>query len=144
MAANFCSRWLEENERENKLCKKSSPIGGGDENSDSENQDGDSNNVPVAQHPNEVIYENNEFRLVVRNSPVKRATKFKLEDHQFTLLVVPKTTRTSPPLVEILQFLEEGFNSILQEVKQFFNPNEHRIAYLTLYQDPMVYWDKLT
>ena len=134
MAANFCARWLEDNKNENSRLKRSQ-IGG--DQSDSES---DQEPEPLAQwqDPNEISFENNLFRLIVRSSPVKRASKFKLEDRQFTIKVVPKTNQSDPPLMQILQFLEDGITFILQHIKVFFNSNEHRIAYLTLFQEPMV------
>ena len=136
MAANFCSRWLQQNKNENDCLPRSKKTQVGGDDSDSENDSGET--LRHWQDPNEITFENNLFQLIVRTSPVKRAQKFKLEDRQFTLKVVPKTSQSDPPLIQILQFLEDGMNFILGQIKAFFNPSEHRIAYLTLYQEPMV------
>ena len=134
MAAQFCSKWLLKNKEENEKVRKVNlePTGEGT-NSDTEDD------VPEPTDPTKIFYENKDFWLIVQSAPVKRARKFKLEDHQFTLLITSKSSTTEPPLVEILQFLEDGFKTILSQIKKFFNPKEHRIAYLTLYQEPMVY-----
>ena len=135
MAAQFCAKWLLNNKKENDKVQKvilDKTVG---EGTSSENED----HVPEPTDPTEISYENDDFQLIVKSAPVKRARKFKLEDHQFTLLIRPKKSITEPPLVEILQFLEDGFKAILSQIKKFFNPKEHRIAYLTLYQQPMVY-----
>ena len=135
MAAKFCSKWLQNNKKENnKVLQSSTSTDISDEETSSLIGDG-----VEPTSPNEISYENNEFRLIVKTAPLRRAKKFKLEDRQFTVLVEPKTQRTDPPLLDILQFLEEGFKTILLKIKQFFDPNEHRIAYLTIYQEPMVY-----
>lgn len=88
--------------------------------------------------PDEVIYESNDLRLVVKKMSFKRQKNFKIQDMQFWLRIIPLRDQENPPLIEILDFLEEGFNFILQQIKNFFKPNEHRIGYLTLYQEPMV------
>ena len=55
----------------------------------------------------------------------------------FHLKIIPKETTASPLLLDILDFLHAGFLHILDEIKQFYNPEEHNIAYLTLHQKPM-------
>ena len=135
MAANFCSKSFQQNKEENEKVlgqqQETDITGDGDITSDTKKP----------SNPNEIIFETDAFRLIVKTAPVRRARKFQLEDRQFTLLILPKTQQKNPPLVEILKFLEEGFNAILTEIKTFFKPTEHRIAYLTLYQEPMVYRD---
>ena len=133
MAAQFCSRWLQKNKLENHQVLQE-PL---ETVTESSSLVGDGSNEPT--DPTEIVFENNEFRLIVKTAPVRRARNFKLEDRQFTFLVVPKTQRTDPPLLDILQFLEDGFNAVLTEIRKFFQPSEHRIAYLTLYQEPMVF-----
>lgn len=134
MAANFCANWLQKNKEENEELLRG-------QQTEARVGDGAAAITPSKKpsNPNEITFENNEFRLIVKTAPVKRARKFKLEDQQFTLLILPKTQRNDPPLIDILNFLEAGFNHILKEIKAFVNVNEHRIAYLTLYQEPMVY-----
>ena len=131
MASQFCSKWLTQNKTENETIfgeqtriEPTAPTQVGD-NSD-------------PKDPSEIVFENNDFKLIVRSDKIKRNHRFKIVDQQFNLLVIPKTSHNHPPLIEILDFLEAGFTFILAKIKTFINPAEHRIAYLTLYQEPMV------
>ena len=85
MAANFCSKWLQQNKEENEKVlgqqQETDITGDGDITSDTKKP----------SNPNEIIFETDAFRLIVKTAPVRRARKFQLEDRQFTLLILPKT-----------------------------------------------------
>jgi len=49
-----------------------------------------------------------------------------------------KNGQTSPLLIDILDALQEGFNHILNNLRAFYNPQDHNIAYLTFFQEPMI------
>ena len=135
MAAQFFSQWLTQNKTENEATfgqvktvptapiLPSDQVGGNSE----------------PKHPSEIVFENDHFKLIVKSDNIKRNHRFKIVDQQFNLLIISKTSHKHPPLIEILDFLEAGFSFILQKIKNFVNPDEHRIAYLTLYQEPLVY-----
>ena len=128
MAAQFCSAWLTQNRTENEATFGNITV---DPNV---SQTGGSE----PKNPDEIIFENNDFKLIVKTDQIKRSHRFKIVDRQFQLLIVSKSHHDHPQLIEILQFLEEGFNFILNKIKTFVDPTQHRIAYLTLYQEPMV------
>jgi len=47
--------------------------------------------------------------------------------------------KEEPPLLrDIVEFLEVAFNHVLKEIRQFYKPEDHNIAFLTLYQEPMI------
>ena len=85
------------------------------------------------------IYENNMMRLIIEQSSFLRQKKFKLHDHLFHMKIELKESVTSPPLLRnILEFLQIAFEHILQNVRRFYNSEDHNIAFLTLYQKPMI------
>jgi hypothetical protein len=49
-----------------------------------------------------------------------------------------KNEADSPLLIDILDALQQGFNYILNNLRRFYNPNDHNIAYLTFFQEPMI------
>ena len=131
MAAQFCLNWLNQNRTENEATfGHSSSV----QSIDTSHQVG--GNEPT--QPDEIIFENTDFKLIVKTDQIRRSHRFQIVDRQFNLLIVPKTDHEHPPLMEILEFLEDGFNAILAKIKTFVDPTQHRIAYLTLYQEPMV------
>lgn len=137
MAANFCSQWLKNNAQETSLIfEEKERIHPEQSHSKSSHSEQFGGSEPQA--PNEIVFEDNHFKLVVKSDRIKQNHRFKVVDQQFNLLVIPKTNLEHPPLIEILGFLEEGFNFILKKIKTFINRDEHRIAYLSLYQQPMV------
>ena len=84
-----------------------------------------------------ISYQSENYRIVIRQEKHRRQKNFRLEDLLYTLKVIPLHDEL-PYLLDIIPFLEEGFNVLLKKLKKFFSPHEHRIAYLTLYQAPMV------
>lgn len=126
--ASFLSKWLSLNKSENEeTFNVPSP--------DSILQYG--GNQAITK-PSDISFENDQFKLVVKIDSIKRNHRFKVVDRQFNILIVPKTDQHDPPLIEMLQFLEDGFKFILMKIRAFINPSEHRIAYLSLIQQPMV------
>jgi hypothetical protein len=70
----------------------------------------------------------------------QRQRRFRLQDHLYYIKVhLKKTNNSLPPLLsDLLQLFEEGFSYILTNLSTFYNPNDHNIAFLTLYQEPMI------
>lgn len=87
--------------------------------------------------PTDLVYESEDFQLFVKKESHKKQKLFRLQDHLFTLRIKPKEGVEMPFLSNILDFLHAGFIHILDEIKKFYNPEEHNIAYLTLFQQPM-------
>lgn len=104
------------------------------QNQDSEDKEGNQK----LEYPSDIIYETNDLKLVVEKTSLKRQKVFKLQDHLFKIKIVPKNLSEEPILMNILDFLHAGFIHILDEIKSFYKPDDHNIAYLTLIQKPMV------
>ena len=56
----------------------------------------------------------------------------------FHMKIELKPRVEAPLLREILSFLEIGFNHILLNLKKFYKAEDHNIAFLTLFQEPMI------
>jgi hypothetical protein len=69
----------------------------------------------------------------------QRQRRFRLQDHMYYIKVVLKNPTATPPLLsELLQLFQEGFHYIFSNLSTFYNPEDHNIAFLTLYQEPMI------
>jgi hypothetical protein len=80
------------------------------------------------------------FKIMLKISGLhQRQRRFHLQDHLYYIKVRLKKVQERPPLLsELLQLLEDGFNYILVNLRQFYNIDDHNIAFLTLYQEPMI------
>ena len=152
--ADFYAQWLKKNKSDNKQIlswleeKNSTQDDPQLQNEDSPSQDepsGATNDKPSGAPATEnedsdltsISYQSENYRIVIRQEKHRRQKNFRLEDLLYTLKVIPLHDEL-PYLLDIIPFLEEGFNVLLKKLKKFFSPHEHRIAYLTLYQAPMV------
>lgn len=130
---SFYKRWLRSDSKINNSVRKTS--------SDISEQVADSNEpeVSVVETPSDITYENDTFKLIVEKGFHKRQKRFRLEDHMFYFKVVPKNSKSQlPKLSDILDFLHAGFLHLLDSIKTFYEPNDKNIAYLTLFQEPMI------
>ena len=162
--ADFYAQWLKKNKSDNKQIlswleeKNSTQDDPQLQNEDSPSQDepsGATNDEPSGAPATEdepsgapatededsdltsISYQSENYRIVIRQEKHRRQKNFRLEDLLYTLKVIPLHDEL-PYLLDIIPFLEEWFNVLLKKLKKFFSPHEHRIAYLTLYQAPMV------
>lgn len=88
--------------------------------------------------PANIVYENEDLKLIVEKGFHKKQKIFRLQDEIYYIKIVPKDESHSVILLDILDFLHAGFIHILDEIKKHFEPDTHNIAYLTLFQKPMV------
>jgi hypothetical protein len=87
----------------------------------------------------DIVYENNEMQLIVEKATHLRQIKFQLEDHLFHMKIKMKNPTSQHPLLrDILNFLQLAFNFILMNIRKYYKKEDHNIAYLTLYQEPMI------
>jgi heme oxygenase len=68
----------------------------------------------------------------------QRQKKFRIEDHIYYIKLRVKPGNEAPLLIDILFVLQEGFNYILNNLRQFYDSSHHNIAYMTFYQEPMI------
>ena len=85
-----------------------------------------------------LAYENENFELIIERANHLRQKKFNLEDHLFHMKIRLKNSTSAPLLRDILEFLDKGFDYILTNIRRFYNPQDHNVAFLTLYQAPMI------
>jgi hypothetical protein len=67
-----------------------------------------------------------------------RQKRFRVEDHMFYIKLRLKEGKAAPLLIEILDALQTGFHYILNNLRAFYNPTDHNIAYMTFFQEPMI------
>lgn len=86
-----------------------------------------------------LAYENESLELIIERANHVRQKKFRLDDHLFHMKIRLKNSASPPPLLrDILEFLDRAFDYILTNIRTFYNPQDHNVAYLTLYQAPMI------
>lgn len=95
-----------------------------------------------AQHPHsqpsEITYQTPELKLIVEKAFHKRQKIFRLDDHLYYIKIIPTNPMNKPLLLDILDFLHAGFIHILDEIKSYYRSEDKNIAYLTLFQQPML------
>ena len=86
-----------------------------------------------------IIFEEGNLQLTIEKGNHIKQKKFRLEDHLFYLRIQLKNPNFDVPLLrDILNFLEVGFDYIITQIRQFYNSEHHNVAFLTLYQQPMI------
>jgi hypothetical protein len=69
----------------------------------------------------------------------QRQRRFRLQDHLYHIKISLKQPDTPPPLLsDLLHLFQEGFRYILTNLSTFYNPEDHNVTFLTLYQEPMI------
>ena len=90
------------------------------------------------QNVSDLFYENEQLQMFIEKADHIKQIKFRLQDHLFHMKIQLKPGVEPPLMRDILNFLEIGFNHILTNIKTFYKPEDHNIAFLTLYQEPMI------
>ena len=111
--------------------------GGDSEEDAAANSEEEENQIP--QNPTEIVYESDLLTLIVEKSSFKKQKNFRLQDHLFKFKVIhTKIDDKAPLLNDLFDFLHAALLYVLEQVKTFYNKNDHNVAYLTLHQEPMV------
>jgi len=82
-------------------------------------------------------YENENLKIEVKQADHKQERRFRIQDHLFHLLVIPKKDKM-PKLIDILTFLHAAFLFIMTKIKKFYAPADRNIVFMTLYQSDIV------
>ena len=91
------------------------------------------------QTVSDIVYEKDGLQLLVERGMFQRQKKFSLQDHLFYIKIRQvNENKRSPLLKDLLTFLEIGFKYVLQSVSKFYNKEDHNIAFLALFQTPMI------
>jgi len=162
---SFYKKWLEKNKEENKIArqqlaqqqqniedsqnsdlktKEGNKIArqqlAQQQNEDSQNSDlKTKSELNQIKHINDLVFENDQLQLIIEKGAHLHQIKFRIEDHLFYMKIKLKNEHAPHPLLrDILDFLQSAFNYILINVRKFYKEEDHNIAYLTLYQEPMV------
>ena len=87
----------------------------------------------------DIVYENNKLLLLVERGTFQRQKRFRLQDHLFHLKIKVKNKNEGLPfLKDIFDFLERGLLHVMENIKSFYNTKDENLAFLTLFQQPMV------
>ena len=93
----------------------------------------------IVTNPNDLVFENEALKLTIVSAVHKQERKFRLSDHMWHLLLLPKKQSNKMPLLtDILNFLYVAFNFMLQQLKKFYNPKDKNIAFMTITQTSML------
>ena len=94
--------------------------------------------VNESEQISDLIFENDQLQLFIIKEKHIKQIKFRLQDHIFHMKIRLKSGAQFPLLSDILNFLEIGFTHILENIKRFYKSEDHNVAFLTLYQEPMI------
>ena len=93
----------------------------------------------MATESEPLVFENEHLKLYVERADFVKQTRFNLQDHLFHMKISLKNPNAPAPLLrDIFDFLEKAFNFILDQVKDLYDQRDHNIAFLTLFQKPMI------
>ena len=133
------NRALRNKDKNNSLPNENCALRNNDKNNASPLEESQMEPHIAYKNPSDISYENDTFKLIIQKGFHKRQKNFRLEDHMFYFKIVTKESQEAFPLLsDILDFLHAGFLHLLDNIKQFYEPNNKNIAYLTLFQEPMV------
>jgi len=95
-----------------------------DENSTLENKENNKNEADI-ENPNQIAFEDENFRVFVQRTQHKREKRFHLQDHLFLIKIEPKKADKMPLLMDILDMLHASLTHVLDEIKVFYKPGNH-------------------
>ena len=82
------------------------------------------------------IFEGDSLKICVQKVGFMRQKKFILEDHQFIVKV--ESLNDKPPLLSsILKVLEKSLEFMLNNLRNFYKPEDQNLVYLTIHQSEM-------
>ena len=129
----FYQNWLKN------FAEKTKALGHGDDTSTASPSTSSASPNNDLKDPTEIVFESDDWKLIVEKSSFKRQKIFKLQDHLFKFKIVQKKPNSSPTqMSDLFDFLHAALTHALESIKSFYNPGDHNIAYLTLHQEPMV------
>lgn len=85
------------------------------------------------------LFENNSLIVYVQKATHQRRTRFQLQDSLFKIKIRQKdSVKNHLLLKDLLEVFEVAFKFVLSNLRTYFDAQNHHVAYLTLYQNPMV------
>ena len=96
-------------------------------------------NESILHQQTDIVFENDKLKLIVEKGTFQRQKRFRLQDHLFYMKVKVKNKNDPIPfLKDLFDFLQNGLLHVMQNIKNFYNSRDENLAFLTLYQQPMV------
>ena len=84
------------------------------------------------------VFENENFAIYIQKQDHQRQKVFRIEDHLYVLRVKLKDHKNPPLLRDVRDILERAMESMVNELRHNYNPEEKNIIYLTMKQPGMV------
>lgn len=84
------------------------------------------------------VFDNQALSIYVLKAVHQRQKVFRFQDTMFHIKIEQKNEHEQLFLQDLLEIFYETFKYILDHLKKFFSLADHNIAYLTLFQEPMV------
>jgi len=123
-------KWLRKNNEEEQVLNEQSKDS--KKSSETEPEKSKASSKAVSS-PDEIAYENQNFRLVVEKGAFKRQKTFKISDHLYYFKVKMKDESSNLPLLmDILDFLHAAFLHILDTIKSFYEEGKAHFMPISL------------
>jgi len=74
---------------------------------------------------NEIVAENNKFKLEIVKSAFKHNNRFSLDDHLYVMKCLLKKRGKKPALLQLLNLLYKGLVNSLDKIKEHYKNPEH-------------------
>ena len=84
------------------------------------------------------VFENENFAIYIQKQDHQRQIVFRIEDHLYVMRVKLKNHKKPPLLRDIVEILERAMESMVNEFRHNYKPEEDNIIYLTMKQPGMV------
>lgn len=101
-----------------------------------EQEEANTTNTPAVENARpvtsqtDIVFENNELKLIVEKGVHKRQKNFRLQDHLFYFKIVQKTSSSRMPLLlDILDFLHDAIVHVLDSIKTFYEKGNKMIVH---------------
>jgi hypothetical protein len=95
-------------------------------------------NIGVLFPNQHIVYQNDDFKLVIKKSAFVKQKNFALSDHLYLMeLIMNDDTAPKPLISSILYALRLGIETILKKLKRFYariDGKQHQV-YLTIHED---------
>ena len=84
------------------------------------------------------IFENDQIKIFIEKKLHQRHKRFRLQDFLYNVKIEVKENVKTPLLKDLLDTLEQALTFILDQIRSFFNAEDHNLVYVDLFQSPMI------
>ena len=80
------------------------------------------------------VFENEDFALFIQKQDHQRQKVFRLDDHLFVMRIKLKNHKKPPLLSSIRDIIEQTMTVMVNDLKNYYNPEEQNLIYVTIKQ----------